>query len=190
MTSSDDPDSPMTLPEIDIQIESAVVKATQKSIRMDQAVNVEVARIQFDGPLKQFSIKDGYSLRYQPNEHGGGDALVLNLPGKMVNFPPEDVIKVARDMQAKQRQAPEDVADVDHQNLLDDLLKHSGDDDGTIQVLEGGVDDVKLEHFSGSTTTSILELIHFIQANNLQDQKPWCVVWNLYRCMMIAAGRS
>lgn len=182
------PDPPQNkIPEIDIQIVSAPVKASNRTLGEMKTIGIEVGRVRFVEKQVQWAPP---SLVYRPSQAGGGEKLELQLEDTLIIFPPEDIIKVATDMQNKLRQASEDVADIDHQNLLDDLLKHSDDDDGTVQVLEGGVDDVKLEHFSGNTTSSILELIHFIKTNNLQDQKPWCVVWNLYRCMMVAAGRA
>jgi hypothetical protein len=177
------------IPEIDIQIESRPVTASRRTLGTVE-INVEIGTIKWDR-IGVFSDKDGYSVRYRATEViGGGEHLELNLPGRLIKIPAAEVIKVATDMQNKLRQDHEDVEDIDHQTLLADLLKHNGDDDGMIQVLEGGVDNVKLEHFSGNTSASILEMVHFIKANNLQDQKPWCVVWNLYRCMMVAAGRA
>lgn len=152
-------------------------------------IEVEVGTVQWDR-VGVFSNKNGYSVRYKAAENQGGDFLDLNLPGRLIKIPAVEVIKVARDMQAKQRQQPEDMVDVDHQNLLNDILKHIDDNDGTVQVLEGDVENVKLEHFSGNTPSSLLELIHFIEVNKLQETRPWCAVWNLYRCMMVAAGRS
>lgn len=152
-------------------------------------ITIEVATVHWD-KIGTFSETKGYSIRYKAAEHQGGDFLDVDLPGRIVKIPAVEIIKVARDMQAKQRQQPEDTIDVDHQNLLNDILKHIEDNDGTVQVLEGDVENVKLEHFSGNTPSSLLELIHFIEVNKLQETRPWCAVWNLYRCMMVAAGRA
>jgi hypothetical protein len=187
-TGRPDPEQNNKIPEIDIGVTSAPVQSSGRTLGTRE-IDIEVATIQWDR-VGVFSEKNGYSVRYRATKDQGGDFLDLNLPGRWIKIPAAEVIKVATDMQNKLRQAPEDVEDIDHQTLLDDLLKHHNDDDGTIQVLEGSVDDVKLDHFSGNTAASILEMIHFIKVNNLQEQKPWCVVWNLYHCMIAAAGRA
>ncbi len=138
------------------------------------------------GPLSFIDMRGKSVLAYyRPDD---GDCLNIHADNFLGKISADEVIKVARDMQSKQRQEPKDVDDIDHQNLLSDLLKHFGDNDGTVQVLEGDVDSVRLEHFSGDTSSSIINLIHFIKANSLQDKRPWSVVWNLYKCMMVAAG--
>lgn len=60
--------------------------------------------------------------------------------------------------------------------------------DGSVQVLDGmDAGKVHLEHFSGSSPENIKNLIHFIKANDLQQVRPWCVVWNLYLAVGAAA---
>lgn len=141
------------------------------------------------GALVHVDMRGGKTMviRYRPED---GDCLHIHADNFWGKIPADEVIKAARDMQSKQRQEPKDVEDVDHQNLLRDLLKHLDDDDGTVQVLEGDATSVRLEHFSGNTPGSLIELIHFIKTNSLQDTAPWCVVWNLYRCLMVVSSRS
>ncbi len=78
---------------------------------------------------------------------------------------------------------------INHKVLLDDILKFVESQENNVQVLDGGIDTVRMEHFPCDSVTSVMELIHFIQVNELTETRPWSTVWNLYRCMLIAAGK-
>ncbi len=78
---------------------------------------------------------------------------------------------------------------VDHKALLNDILKHVDDPENDIQVLDGGIDAVQVEHFQGDNVASIMELVTFIETNSLTEKRPWSTIWNLYRCMLVAAKR-
>jgi hypothetical protein len=103
--------------------------------------------------------------------------------------PADDVISVALLMQAKKMTASRDVETISHQDLLDGLLHHIENNDGSVQVLEGAADAVKLESFSMNSVEGICNCIHFIEANSLQETAPWAMVWNLYQCMIVAAQK-
>jgi hypothetical protein len=106
------------------------------------------------------------------------------------NIPYEDLRNLVLAAQTERRKTDfVDSEGTDHKALLNDILKHIDDQENNIQVLDGGIDTVKLEHFPCDNVASVVELVHFIEVNNLTEVRPWSAIWNLYRCMLIAAKR-
>jgi hypothetical protein len=102
----------------------------------------------------------------------------------------EDLRKLLLTAQEENRKREfTDSEGIDHKALLNDILKHVDSQENNIQVLDGGIDTVKLEHFPCDTVGSVIELIHFIEVNELTEKRPWSAFWNLYKCMLIAAKR-
>ena len=149
-------------------------------------MHLAVQKITWDARVVDMRGK-GIEATYKSKD--GDGFLHLHAEGHWVRIPAEEVIKVATDMQRVKRQDSEDVETIDYQKLCADFLAVNDEDDGTVQVLEGSVDDVLVEHFA-PTPKSLHELVHFIKVNNLQEQKPWSVVWGLYQCLLVASGRA
>ncbi len=113
----------------------------------------------------------------------------LTVKDKRIGIPVAEILKLAQNIQQQKIKEAEDVEDVDHERLLDDVLAHFDDHEDGVQVLDGDANKVVLDDFSGATPENLIQLIKFIKANDLQAQRPWCVVWNLFCCMQIAAAR-
>lgn len=102
-----------------------------------------------------------------------------------------DLINLALAVQEEKRKtAFVDSEGISHKALLNDIIKHVESQESNVQVLDGGIDTVKLEHFPGDSVGSVMELIHFIEVNELTEKRPWSTVWNLYQCMLIAAKQA
>ena len=77
---------------------------------------------------------------------------------------------------------------VDHQALLEEIRAYEPGDTGGVEVLDGE-DHVSLEQFACTDAASIVRLMNHIKDNKLQETRPWCAVWNLHRCLMLAIGK-
>jgi hypothetical protein len=96
----------------------------------------------------------------------------------------DDIINLAKVLQAEKVKKSLDVdveSEVDHASLARELLLPQ-QPDGSVQVLEGN-EKVTLDIFSGNNPKSILDAIHHIEVNQLQDTAPWSIVWNLWKCL-------
>lgn len=108
---------------------------------------------------------------------------------KISQIDPDKILELARSIQHHRLVKTEDVEEVDHARILEEIRTHQESPPDSVQVFEGDANKVTLEQFSGATSENILNLVHFIEANNLQEQRPWCLVWNLWRCLQVSLDR-
>lgn len=163
----------------------AALRGEKKESNPPKSIELKVQTISWDKHVVDMRGK-GIEVTYKSDT---GEFLDLHAEGHWVRIPAEEIIKVATDMQRVKRQDGEDVENIDFNKLCADFLATEDEDDGTIQVLEGRVDNVIVEDFA-PTPKSLHELVHFIKVNNLQDQKPWSVIWGMYQCLLVASGRA
>ena len=118
-------------------------------------------------------------IEYFPANNPAADEVKIILeergryPTKVAHIKAEKILTLARAIQHQSITKDEDVEEVDHKQMVEDIEDHlKRPSDTAIQVFEGDASKVMLDQFSGATAQNVLDLIHFIEANNLQDKNP------------------
>lgn len=183
-------------PEVTVVERDVSVMDISKAVRGPQPVVYDrIAMIHYE-PAVVFlpPYKKGDLVYQQGSDHvvvidESKDLGPLTVKSQSIGLPIAEILKLAQNIQQQKIKEAEAVEDVDHEKLLDDVLAHFDDHEDGVQVLDGDANKVVLDDFSGATPENLIQLIKFIKANDLQAQRPWCVVWNLFCCMQIAAAR-
>jgi len=116
---------------------------------------------------------------------------IFNSSG-LAKIPIKDIIDLAKTIHKDVIVSPidQEESDISHQKLVEDIKKSlENPEDHDIQVFEGDSNNVTIDQFSCDNAESIHNLIHFIEANDLEEKRPWCVAYNLYRCLLVTMGR-
>lgn len=81
---------------------------------------------------------------------------------------------------------PDALADrhLDFEQILEDLMRDPQVDG--IQVHNGDGGEQLITDFGGDTANQIREVITYIEANKLYDEKPWSIIWNLWQLLNTA----
>lgn len=73
---------------------------------------------------------------------------------------------------------------LDYEAILFELMQDP--QRNAIQVHNGDGGDQDITEFGGDTADQIREVIHYIETNRLQDEKPWSIIWNLWKLLQHA----